>query len=1144
MSMRQSGILIWGLWACGVLFGCGPATPPDPSSEAYQQAVSAFYSGLAAMEAGSDTEAEQRLLAVAEQFPQEPAAWANLGVLSLRRNALAEAAERLEQARALAPENSAIQTLLGLLANLQGQPAAALPYFRQAMALDSTNLHAGYALALLLEAEGQQEVEVAGLLDRMLAVYPENRALLVERLRVAVRQEDAAAQAQALDRLAALLADEPAEVQTQLQALQTASDPARRATQVQVLKNVLLRVTPYRNDLAMLQYPVEQVGEVIPHFLWLPAPPFRVAAPDDSLQFIPETQQIGAGGWQAVALVWLTDEVAPVYVLATGEQVSLQGDTVLAFPGGADKVPPSPQGVVGVDYDNDFWIDLAVAGAGGFRLYRQDSTGTLTDMTPRLALPPAVTQAAYTAVWPADLDLEGDLDLVLAKTAGPPVFLRNNGDGTFASLPLFPEVTRLRAFAWGDLDADGDPDAVLLDAEGQVRAYRNQRGGAFDPISSPVTTPALALEIADLDADARMDLLVLQADGQLVRAPYHEAGQPTALARWDNLNPTPDPGRVLLRAADLDNNGGLDLVASTPATTRLWLSNAQGAFQPLAFAPNAPVWDVADLDGDQRLDLAGLSPEGQPVRMVNRGAKAYNSKMMSVRAATTLGDQRINSFGLGGEIELRAGLLFQKQRITRPLVHFGLGEYAAGDVARIVWPNGSVQAEFDLLSDGVIATQQRLKGSCPWLFTWNGQEMTFVTDFIWRSPLGLKINAQETAGVMTTEDRVKIRGDQLVPRDGFYDVRITAELWETHFFDHVSLLVVDHPRDTEVLIDERFAFPPPSLDTYLTAPLQPIVSAHDDEGQDVTAVLRERDARYLGTFGRGHYQGVTRDHFVEIDLGDDLPDAGPLWLVASGWIRPTDSSINVALGQGQRPPPQGLRLEVPDGQGGWQVAQANLGFPSGKTKTVRFDLSEAFLPDTPRRVRLGTNLEIYWDAFWWTTAPPDTTLRTRHLAPAAADLRYRGYSTVTIADDTSPELPQYDRLSGTGQVWRDLIGYYTRFGDVRELLAEVDDRYVIMNAGDELAFRFPAPAPPPPGWVRDFVLIGDGWVKDGDYNTTFSKTVLPLPAHDQPDYNTPPGRLEDDPVYRRHAGDWQTYHTRYITPDRFQQAMRLQNAAR
>jgi hypothetical protein len=68
--------------------------------------------------------------------------------------------------------------------------------------------------------------------------------------------------------------------------------------------------------------------------------------------------------------------------------------------------------------------------------------------------------------------------------------------------------------------------------------------------------------------------------------------------------------------------------------------------------------------------------------------------------------------------------------------------------------------------------------------------------------------------------------------------------------------------------------------------------------------------------------------------------------------------------------------------------------------------------------------------------------------------------------------------------------------------------------------------------VRDFVLIGDGWVKDGDFNTTSSKTVEPLPQHSRPDYEASSG-LEDDPIYRHHTGDWQTFHTRYVTPDRF-----------
>ena len=115
------------------------------------------------------------------------------------------------------------------------------------------------------------------------------------------------------------------------------------------------------------------------------------------------------------------------------------------------------------------------------------------------------------------------------------------------------------------------------------------------------------------------------------------------------------------------------------------------------------------------------------------------------------------------------------------------------------------------------------------------------------------------------------------------------------------------------------------------------------------------------------------------------------------------------------------------------------------------------------------------------------------------------------------------RSRTSSQRWRDLIGYYTRFGDVRRAARprgrplrdhERRRRAAAVVSGARRRRR--------PGWRRDFVLIGDGWEKDGDYNTSFSQTVLPLPSHDRPDYGAGDREpeLDDDPVYRRHAGDW------------------------
>jgi hypothetical protein len=76
----------------------------------------------------------------------------------------------------------------------------------------------------------------------------------------------------------------------------------------------------------------------------------------------------------------------------------------------------------------------------------------------------------------------------------------------------------------------------------------------------------------------------------------------------------------------------------------------------------------------------------------------------------------------------------------------------------------------------------------------------------------------------------------------------------------------------------------------------------------------------VDNFGRGLYQGVTRDHWLEVELPADAPTNKPLYLIAHGWIHPTDTSINVALGQGKHKGPEGLRLEVPDASGTFVVA--------------------------------------------------------------------------------------------------------------------------------------------------------------------------------------------------------------------------------
>ena len=1144
-SLAALVCVIWAS-ACGA-----PVDRPDPPSAAYEDTVRAFYQGLAAFDVTLLEDAETSFRRAAALSPDEPAIRANLAVAYVGLGNDEAATVELEAARMLAPESSEIAFLQGQLASFRGRFDEAEGFFRETLAREPDHLMGRFALAQALQRseDEAQWLEAQQLFASIADEGQINLAVLVEYVRVAARRADAPAVAATIETLRGVSDRWPEVAITQLTIMSEAvgtGDFSGAATRAQLLRNVLVRLPSFRKDLAAVSVSAELVAEPIRRFMRLPPPAATAAPRDDTLVYTPESLASSASGPQEiVAIIPPSGGGDPVLVVADVTQVrgvgAVTNESDVRFPSGPDGVAPTADGMLALDWNGDYRMDLALAGVGGVRLFVQDEEGRFTASTPGAAADPAGAALPSHGVWAADTEMDGDLDLVVGALSGAPWVLRNNADGTWRPEQPFPAIEGLRGFAWGDLDRDGDPDAVLLDAVGVVHAVENLQSGVFDPWPAPgLPTGVVGLTLADIDADGWLDLVSLNAAGALQRTGWDDDGWTTELVAEDApVAPGARAGSSRVMAAGLDNNGALDLVVSGAAGTAVWLADEQSRLAPFDVSLAAEVFGIIDLNDDGWLDLVGID-QGGPARWLGRGSAGYGWQQIRPRAHIAAGDQRINAFGVGGEIEVRAGLLVQRQLLTGAPVHVGLGEQSQADVIRIYWPNGVMQADFAFAAGQVIEAEQRLKGSCPWVFAYDGQTMNFVTDFLWRSPLGLRINAQDTADTAQTEDWVLIRGDQLAPREGAYDLRITAELWETHFFDHVSLLVVDHPPETEVYVDERFARESPALQAHVTGPSRPVRQAWDDAGVEVSALVQTRDQRYVSTFERGSHQGVTRDHYLEIELdlpagaGDGAtPPPDDIWLLAHGWVYPTDSSINVALGQGKHPAPRGVALEALDEEGRWVVLHPDLGFPAGKQKTMMVAVSRLPSGGWARRFRLRTNLEVYWD--WVGHAPQraDAPHETRRLAPTTATLAYRGYSRTDLIGPRGLEIPRYD-IANVRPRWRDLVGYHTRFGDVRELLESIDDRYVIMNAGDEMRFRFATPDPPPEGWRRDFVLIGDGWVKDGDFNTTHSKTVGPLPTHARPTYSAAASAvLEDDPVYQRYPDDWVRYHTRYVAPDRF-----------
>jgi tetratricopeptide (TPR) repeat protein len=1092
---------------------------PEKSSNEYRTAISAFYVGLAALQVGYDIQAKNKLTEATKLADGEPAAWANLGILQIRQRDFDGAEKSLEKARSIVPDDGKVYELLALLETQRGAFDKAVSHWQKAIELNPKNFKAVYALAQ--EKERQTDDAAAQqLYEKILASNPNNLAAQLEVARLAAKRNDVEVLKKTVAQISVRANAWSNEIKEQFDALQKAvneNNLKQAAVQVAFLRNVLLRLPEFRNDLSLIKPSDTVIGEPFLKPLKLPAPDFAPAPPDEVLTF--DREQI-----RDVKATWAKSIAKVGLVWANKEEITI-GTNVFTF---LIKTF-SPDGVVGFDFDYDFRTDIAIVGKG-FHLLKQDVMESFVDVTPQTKLPSEILSKSYFGAWVLDVELDGDLDLILGSMEGVPVVLRNNADGTFKEVKAFQSVNQLRDFVWADLDEDGDADAITLDANGRVQFFSNERGGQFREKDLKINN-TVAVAVADVNGDSVLDLIALHSDGALLSLNENFEAKEILLASKDNSIWQTADSKIIV--ADFDNNGGNDILISSAKESRLWLGDKDAKFKELNSPINARVFSTDDFNDDGKLDLVALDAEGKPNRFINRGTKNYSWQTVRPKGAKITGDQRINSFGIGSEIELRAGLLTQKQVINSPIAHFGLGEQTKADLMRIVWSNGIVQAEFDFAANQSIAAEQRVKGSCPHLYAWNGERFQFVKDAPpWGTVLGVKLNEKDFLPIRRNEEWIRIRGDKIKERDGFYEFRVTDELGETYYVDNYSLIVIDHPIETEVFVDERYADPPVELTPRLMTTTKSFSSAKDEKGNDVSDIVRSVDENYLGGFERGNYQGLVKEHFVELELPDEVPRDEKLFLVADGWVNLIEGAGYVALSQGDLEQPQSLSLEVADGHGGWKVVQTNLGTPAGVYKTILLDLTDAFVKNAPRRLRLKTNLEIYWDRLGWAVVLPSENIKRERLNLSSAELRYRGFSVMAKANESAPTVPNYESIASTSPQWRDLEGYYTRFGDVRELLLDADERFAIVNAGDEMVLRFAA-LPLRKDWIRDFIFIGHGWLKDSDATTLFSQTVTPLPQTGKMDYAKKSPRLEDDPVYKKHKEDWLRFHTRYVSHDDF-----------
>lgn len=795
------------------------------------------------------------------------------------------------------------------------------------------------------------------------------------------------------------------------------------------------------------------------------------------------------------------------------------------------------QGFVALDLNRDDDWDLVWWSGASVGIIEQDEGAFAPTPVNLPTAPGAVRQVVL-----VDYDHDGDLDLLLATDAGPRLW-RNDGAGEIPDDPDLPRGAFVDATAdsglplgwicsWcsvEDLDSDQDVDLVFGGPAGLLIAS-NLRGGHFEDITSQIipSQPADAGHRgipADWNADGRVDLILAGAAGSTLWLQ-----QPNGTLKH-SADLQGIPASAHPRETDLNLDGFSDLVWGGAGPTGVLAVGFDQRSEFTLEGGAGPCLAVAcDLDFSLEQDLAmevlSLDTKGVRVwRTDDRSGHGIRLRWVG---------QKDNRQGIGAVVELRAQERYRRIYWKGDTEVLGIGPADWADVVRILWPNGVSnnhlnleRGDMTILSEDFGVQPEGLIGSCPFLYTWNGETYTFISDVLGITPLGLPM----APGMIVPPDHdeyVLVRGDQLKPKDGMLELQFTEELREVTYLDAVHLEAIDHPSGVEVFPNERFSFPPfptPHLHT-MRDPLAP-TKAMGSDGRDWADELAAEDSIHAQPFKtyHGQYLGLAEPHFLDLSFDPEaVKNASQLRLLCTGWFYWTDASVNMAAGRtpGLSFTPPILMVPGPDGS--WQPIGPPVGFPAGKTKSMVIDVSEVLNRADPR-IRIFSSLTLYWDRIALAVCDDDSERVITTLDPYSAHLWKRGFSQPLDSGRADlPERFEWDQLAEVPR-WDQHPGNYTRLGEVLPLLQSIDDQFCVLGSGDCLTLTFDPSSLPPlkEGWVRDYQVFFDGWAKDRDPNTIQALTVEPLPFHGMSGY--PYGEDEHfptTPAHKQWREEWQT----------------------
>jgi tetratricopeptide (TPR) repeat protein len=845
------------------------------------------------------------------------------------------------------------------------------------------------------------------------------------------------------------------------------------------------------------------------------------------------------------------------------------------------------------DYDNDGFVDLVVGMDGRLILEHNEKNGTFKDATETSGIH---ADAFILGLSFVDFDHDGDLDLYVTrfnwnhqlyvepgmsfvgKNTADHVMWRNNGNGTFTdvtdSVGLAAPGSAVGAIST-DYNNDRAVDIVVAGAKTPT-IFENPREGKFivrRPWPEPAPALAFAVTVLDFDHDGWMDLA------------FTHSGAP-AVTLWRNYHgkfePTPLPATNWVHAwgvaaIDYDNDGWVDLVAvgetkEGKGEIKLFRNLGADGFKDVTADvgldkiqlkdPRAII--TGDYDNDGATDLLITQNHGPAVLLRNEGGNQNHWLRLSLKG---LAD---NKSAIGTKVEVFAGGNRQKFEIAGSNGYLGqnstdivvgLGDSKEADIVRMLWPTGVLQDEINVAGDKQqnFTEMDRRGSSCPTLFVWNGERYAFVADMLGAGVVGHWVGPGQR-DVPRPVEYIKIDRDAIREKDGKLSFRFMEPLEEAVYLDQARVLAVDHPADLDVYPNEYFASNPPYPEFKVVVSksddARPPAGAWDEHGHDVLPDLLAH--RYFGDFALTQFQGFAKPHSLTLDLGKAYR-GGPLWLLLHGEVEYFSANSMYAASQAGvqaiSPYVEALVGNEKGAEGKWVRVVDDMGFPAGGPRTMTADLSGK-LPLGTQKIRITTNLQIYWDNILVSrtpqnVAPPSRRLLTRSVdgetlsEQPAGRRRYEGVRLTPVPlvhanlgfhgfplkiEGTPPGNVQYiyEKTSATGPYTRP-AGTYTRYGDVLPLLTALDDKLVVFGSGDEVRLDFdPSKLPAlPDGWVRDYFFAADGYEKDMDFYAAEGNFVAPLPFLRMGDYPYAPGK--SFPLDDTHVNYLLEYNTRHMS---------------